>query len=126
MRGEGASLTVEGLAVPLGQVAPRLRVRLAGSLDHRALPRLRPLLRAAAAHAGLCLRIDLAGVDFIDASGVGVLLTLQEAVRGRGGAAEFLNPAPRVRRILAGMGITDQLALLESSAAATEGRSRAA
>jgi anti-anti-sigma factor len=108
MSGEGATLMIEESVPASGGVAACLRVRLAGSLDHRMLPRLRPLLRAASCPSR-SIRLDLAAVAFIDASGVGVLLALQEAVRNGGGRLDIRDPSPRVLRILKGVRVADRL-----------------
>jgi anti-anti-sigma factor len=44
--------------------------------------------------------IDLATVEFIDSSGVGLLVSLFKTVRGRGRRAAFSAPRPEVRRVM--------------------------
>lgn len=47
------------------------------------------------------VELDLAGVSFIDSSGLHVLLELAERVTATGGTVVIRNPAPAVRRLLA-------------------------
>ena len=47
------------------------------------------------------IQLDLAGVSFIDSSGLHVLLELSERVTATGGSVVIRNPARAVRRLLA-------------------------
>jgi len=51
--------------------------------------------------AGRPIELDLAGVTFVDSSGLHVLLELAERVAVAGGNVVIRNPAPVVRRLLA-------------------------
>ena len=50
---------------------------------------------------GSRIELDLAGVSFIDSTGLGVLLRLAEQVAAVGGTVVIRNPARAVRRLLA-------------------------
>lgn len=91
-----------------------LRIALSGRIDHAALPRLKPLVRRVADRPHVCLRIDLAQVEFLDSCGIGLLLALRTVVEEKGGSIGFVNHTPRVRRILDRSGIA---ALLMPAAA---------
>jgi anti-sigma B factor antagonist len=76
----------------------RLAVR--GELDLETVP----TLRAAVQHAQRLrptVRIDLAGVAFIDAVGIGALINLAADARRTGRRLVIDNPSPPVRRIAA-------------------------
>jgi anti-sigma B factor antagonist len=68
------------------QIGDRTVVRVGGDVDAYTAPHLRTelfaLLRAGANH----LVIDLDGVDFMDSSGLGVLITLRRRLSGTGGS----------------------------------------
>jgi anti-sigma B factor antagonist len=44
--------------------------------------------------------LNLAGVDYVDSSGLGQLITSWTSIRGRDGQMTLLNPTRRVRRLL--------------------------
>lgn len=71
------------------------RVALAGELDMALVFRVEPVLDRTLAAAGLeRLTIDLSGLAFIDSTGVGVLLRMEQECRQRG-VALALVPGPR-------------------------------
>jgi len=82
-----------------------VRIRLVGRINYASLPEMMPLLRRMEETPGLCVRIDLAGVEFLDSCGIGLLLALRKAVQDGGGSVGFENHTPRVRRILERSGI---------------------
>jgi anti-sigma B factor antagonist len=43
--------------------------------------------------------LNLAGVDYIDSSGLGQLISIWSSIRGKGGYMTVLNPAKRVQRL---------------------------
>ena len=59
---------------------------------------------------GRRLILDMAGVSFIDSSGVAVLVGIVE----RASSLVIQNPDPRVRRILGVLGLTDHFGLDDS------------
>ena len=44
--------------------------------------------------------LNLAGVDYIDSSGLGQLITIWTSIRSRSGQMAILNPTKRVQRLL--------------------------
>lgn len=88
-----------------------VRVRVVGEIDLATAPRLRLYLRdvIAAAAAGTEIRVDLAGVTFIDASGVGVLVGAGRAA-SRGGVGFCVErPQGVVLRIFQVLNLSDVL-----------------
>ena len=72
-----------------------------GELDVASAPKLRTeLVRLVAESDGPPrLVVDLAGVDFLDSTGLGVLLGGLKRVRGRQGALALSRAEPQVRKV---------------------------
>lgn len=74
---------------------------ISGELDMAATFRLEPELERVTQEPGVrSLVIDLAGVDFIDSAGLGLLLATHERLRAAHVRLELANPSPSVRRML--------------------------
>ena len=86
-----------------------VRVAAVGEIDMNSAPRLhRAVLDALAAHPSL-IEVDLAGVTFMDSSGINTLI---ECRRHAGGAElRVINPARPVRRVLTVTGLARVLGL---------------
>ncbi len=77
-------------------------VTVAGAVDLDTAAALRRALLSALADlpTGRPLVADLSAVDFIDASGIGVLVGVGNEARRAGGQLVLRSPGPAVRRIL--------------------------
>jgi anti-anti-sigma factor len=77
-------------------------LRLAGELDLATADELREHVRRQvdAASAPKCLVIDLAGLDFVDVTGLGALLEARRKVVPRGGTLVLRRPRPMVLRMI--------------------------
>ena len=80
-------------------------VSVRGEVDIASSPTLRSVIAAVQAHlirdaAGRPLVIDMSGVTFIDASGVGVLVDTARWVRRDGRTLVLRDPSPRTMRVL--------------------------
>jgi anti-sigma B factor antagonist len=71
-----------------------------GELDVATAPDLRQVLLDAATGAPVDLVVDLAGVPFVDATGLGALLSAAEAVRAGGGDLRVASPSRMLRVML--------------------------
>lgn len=60
------------------------------------------------------LVIDLAEVDFIDSSGLGMLLGRYRQVHKRGGKLVMIGPKPQVRRVLEMAGMTKIMGIVQT------------
>ena len=72
-----------------------------GELDVSSAPKLRQALveLVAAAPGPPLVVVDLAGVDFLDSTGLGVLLGGLKRVRARDGALALCRAEPQVRKV---------------------------
>jgi anti-anti-sigma factor len=85
---------------------------LAGDLDMSATFRLEPALdRLLSSHRVGEVVLDLGGVDFVDSSGLGLLLTTYERSRQAGTAMAIVGPSPEVERVFRLAGVDDVLPL---------------
>jgi anti-sigma B factor antagonist len=80
-------------------------VRLAGELDLECVPAIRAELRDVFVQGGEQLRIDLAGVTFIDSTGLGALVWAWKQARMFRMRFLVVNPSPEVARLLSLSGL---------------------
>jgi len=64
----------------------------------------------ATAFAGPCVVVDLAGVTFMDSSGVGFLIGLRRLCQEQGKAMTVANPSPPIKKLLDMLRLTDYFA----------------
>jgi anti-sigma B factor antagonist len=79
---------------------PSATVVLDGEIDIATAPAIRRFLMAAINGGDVHLAVDMSGVTFIDASGIGVLVAAANRAREAGGSLTLLAPSPQVRRLL--------------------------
>jgi anti-sigma B factor antagonist len=79
---------------------PTATVILDGEIDIAAAPAIRRFLMAATSGGDVHLAVDMSGVTFIDAAGIGVLVAAANRARETGGSVSLLAPSPQVRRVL--------------------------
>jgi len=78
-----------------------LQARIKGEVDLETADRLRQELEASLDHARPeVLLLDLAGVTFMDSSGLGVILGRYRRLKKQGGRVVICRPQPQVRRLL--------------------------
>lgn len=89
-----------------------VRVRLTGEIDLATAPQLRAALLSVilAAPPRTDVRVDLSGVTFVDATGVGVLVRANRAARRAGLGFAVAHPTGMVLRILEVLDLTEVLA----------------
>ena len=88
-------MTAIGVSDPLSAA-----VVLDGEIDISTCPAVRRLLMAAISGGNVHLAVDMSGVTFIDAGGIGVLVAAANRARQAGGGLSLLAPSPQVRRLL--------------------------
>jgi anti-anti-sigma factor len=79
---------------------PITTVTLAGEIDIATSPAVRQALMAAIEAGRALLAVDMAGVTFIDASGVNALLAAARLATEAGGGLSLLAPSQQVRKIV--------------------------
>ena len=79
---------------------PSAAVVLDGEMDISTCPAIRRFLMAAISGGDVQLAVDVSGVAFIDAAGIGVLVAAANRARRAGGGLTLLAPSPQVRRLL--------------------------
>jgi anti-sigma B factor antagonist len=75
-------------------------VVLDGEIDIATAPAVRRLLMAAISGGDVHLAVDMSGVSFIGAAGIGVLVAAANRAREAGGSLSLLAPSPQVRWLL--------------------------
>jgi anti-sigma B factor antagonist len=96
-------------------------VALCGELDLADAPVVASHLIAAVAAFGPSVIVDLAGLDFIDCCGLGVLVRVQKWTREVGGDMYLSGPRPRVRRVMETAGLTGVFSVYPSVEQAVTG-----
>jgi anti-sigma B factor antagonist len=79
---------------------PSATVALDGEIELSNCPAIRRLLRAAIDGGNVHLAVDMSGVTFIDAAGIGVLVAAANRARAAGGGLSLLAPSRQVQRLL--------------------------
>jgi anti-sigma B factor antagonist len=79
---------------------PSATVVLDGEIDIATCPAIRRFLMAAISGGNVHLAVDMSGVTFIDAAGIGVLVAAANRARQAGGGLSLLAPSRQVRRLL--------------------------
>ena len=77
-----------------------LIVRLSGDLDHSAAKGIRAELDALIAQSSIKkLILDLNGLEFMDSSGIGLIIGRYKLMKRRGGSVAVCGTDPRIDRI---------------------------
>ena len=117
-RGSSLTLTVDGLGPATLQVTPEpgpdgISLRLAGEMDIATAHHLVDIIRPLPAPDLRQVRLDLAELVFIDASGLGGLVQTRTFILGHGGRLTLHGVRPLLRRLLE---ITDLSSVLDVEA----------
>ena len=86
-------------------------VRLAGDLDMAATFRLEPELDRLLDAGVREIVLDLGGVNFVDSSGLGLLVATYDRARGTHTRMALVSPRPEIRRVFQIAGLDDVLPL---------------
>jgi anti-sigma B factor antagonist len=89
-------------------------VALDGELDLADAPAVTSHLMTAAAACGPSIIVDLAGLNFIDCRGLGVLVRVLQWIRESGGDMALAAPQQRVRKVLSVTGLIDVFSVYPS------------
>ena len=75
-------------------------VHLVGTLDYAAAQEAQRELAVVAADSPRAVVLDLAALEYLDSSGITVLLSARMSIRAAGGLVLMTNASPRIRRVL--------------------------
>ncbi|GAA1780472.1 STAS domain-containing protein [Nostocoides veronense] len=102
------------LSVSTDDHDPVMVIHVAGDVDATTAGLLRDALTSAMADGRLALVADLSAVDFMDSTGLGVLVGRLKAVRQLGGVLHCVVTTDRIRHIFLATGLERVLPLHES------------
>jgi anti-sigma B factor antagonist len=105
----------------VGGVGGHAVVALHGELDLAGVPAVASHLIAAMAACGPLIIVDLAGLEFIDCCGLGVLVRVLKWARESGGDVLLAAPQQHVRRLLRLLGMNDVFSVYPSVEQAASG-----
>jgi anti-sigma B factor antagonist len=93
-------------------------VRGTGKLNMVSAPELRGVVVAAIADGGSRVVVDLSGIDFMDSSGLGALVSCLKSARQAGGDLRIAAPSAQVSMVLRLSNLDRVLASFDSAEAA--------
>jgi anti-anti-sigma factor len=103
----------EGFSFKADRTGETALVTLVGELDMAATFRIEPALEHLTRDADVrSLVVEMDGVEFMDSSGLGLLLATQERLRADGIRFLVANPSESVRRMLELTGAGDALSVV--------------
>src|SRR4051794_6896023 len=94
------------------------RVTLIGELDIATVPRVQQAVDALLADGASHVTIDLAGVGFVDSSGLRLFLVLGQRAAAEGWTLALTRPTPQVLTVFRVSGVQDELPFVEDASAA--------
>ena len=87
---------------------------VSGEVDVATVPRLREQLHGLVAQGSNRIIVDLDGVDFLDSTGLGVLVGALKRVRSNDGELSLVCTQPRIRKVFEVTGLTKVFSLFDS------------
>jgi anti-anti-sigma factor len=102
------------LRIDLRSEQDRVVLALHGELDLVGAPLLQSEIESAAVDAAPLLVLDLEDLQFIDSSGLRVILSAHERARERGQGFALTRGSPQVQRLLSIAGVSGHLQIISS------------
>ncbi len=102
-----------GVAIEVTSEPDRTVVAVRGDLDAVSAPALREALAAEIDRGPVTVRIDMAGVDFLDSVGISVLVASFNRAEDAGVGFELMSVPPSSRRVLEITRLTDVLTIID-------------
>ena len=108
------------LSVSTREQDGRMIVEVGGEIDVYSAPTLRDQLNGLVAAGHHHLIVDMQGVEFLDSTGLGVLVGVWHRLGARRGSLALAAPSRQIQRILATTGLTKMLAVYDHEADAVQ------
>jgi anti-sigma B factor antagonist len=89
-------------------------IAVTGEVDVATVPRLREQLHSLVAQGSHHIVVDLDAVDFLDSTGLGVLVGALKRVRTHDGELALVCTQPRIRKVFEVTGLTKVFSLFDS------------
>ncbi len=102
----GATVAAMELCLDLSEREGWSLLAVSGEVDVATVPRLREQLHVLAAEGRNLIVVDLDGVDFLDSTGLGVLVGALKRVRSTDGELRLVCSQPRIRKVFEVTGLT--------------------
>jgi anti-sigma B factor antagonist len=109
------------LRTEVSEIAGWTVVSIFGELDVATAPALREKLIALVGDGSTHVVLDLEGVDFLDSTGLGTIISALKRVRTHGGDMRLVCTQARIRRLFEITGLDKAVPLLSSLDAAVAG-----
>ena len=93
------------------------RVTLTGELDIATVPRVQQAVDAMLADGVSQITIDLAGVGFVDSSGLRLFIVLDQRAAAEGWTLALTRPTPQALTVFRVSGVEDELPFIEDASA---------
>jgi anti-anti-sigma factor len=93
------------------------RVTLTGELDIATVPRVQQAVDAMLAEGVSQITIDLAGVGFVDSSGLRLFIVLDQRAAAEGWTLALTRPTPQALTVFRVSGVEDELPFVDPSTA---------
>ena len=84
---------------------------VSGEVDVATVPKMREQLHGLVARGDKRIVVDLDAVDFLDSTGLGVLVGALKRVRSSGGDLQLVCTQPRIRKVFEVTGLTKVFAI---------------
>lgn len=109
------------LRTEVSEIADWSIVTIYGELDVATAPSLRERLIALVGEGSTKLILDLEGVDFLDSTGLGTIISALKRVRTHGGDMRIVCTQPRIMRLFEITGLDRAVPLMPTLDAAVTG-----
>jgi anti-sigma B factor antagonist len=109
--GGAAGINPGELLVTVSGAERAYEVQLLGELDMSTAPQLRDELLRLASDGAKDVTVDLSQLQFMDSTGLSVLITGLKRLREKGGDMALRSPTPSTRRVLEITGLTEVFAI---------------
>lgn len=91
-----------------------LEIAISGELDLAVADQLRAALEEASARDAAVVLVDLGECEFIDSTGIALLVHARKALEGRGGRLLLCEPVDQVREVLRVSGLLEPSFVVDS------------